>query len=222
MTPPSNDAPDQWADYLDPQSADPELPAAEQASLNRVATRLRDDATWAVPPAALRERLLAAVAEESAAFEPTAAHAAAEPPTAVTRRGAPRWLMVASAAAVLTFAVVLVWPRSHPQTFSVQGTAIASKASAIVELEPKAAGVAIRLTITGLQPAPQGTFYAAWLRGTAGVVPVGTFHWRKGGIPIDLWSGVSPDRYPELFVTLQREGAPPTPSDQVVLTGSVT
>lgn len=53
------------------------------------------------------------------------------------------------------------------------------------------------------------------------MVGIGSFHWREGGIPIELWSGVDTDRYPILVVTLQDEGDPLTPSDQVAMTARV-
>jgi hypothetical protein len=114
---------------------------------------------------------------------------------------------------------VLAWPRPQVESFALAGTRLAPSAAATAELEPRPAGLAITLHITGLKPAPPGTYYAAWLRGPAGTVPVGTFHWHKGGIPINLWSGVSDSNYPDLFVTLQHEGQPPDPSADVVLSG---
>jgi hypothetical protein len=131
------------------------------------------------------------------------------------------WLSAAGVAAAALLIGVVAWPHPQTTTFAMAGTALAPKASAVAELEPRSAGVAIRLEIKGLTAAPPGAYYAAWLKGPTGVVPVGTFHWHKGGIPIDLWSGVGSDAYPQLFVTLQREGQPPDPSNQVVLTGHV-
>ena len=207
---------DAWADHLDPQTradsrADPVITAAERTALDAVAARLRDDALWSDPPPQLKAALLAEVtAQQRERAVP------ARPPA---RRSRASWLVAAAAVAAIVVGGAVIWPRNEPVGFTMTGTALAPRAHAEAELEPKSAGVAIRLNITGLKAAPPGTFYAAWLRGSTGVVPVGTFHWRKGGIPIDLWSGVGTDRYPELFVTLQREGAPPEPSDQVVLDG---
>jgi hypothetical protein len=161
---------------------------------------------------------------------PTADDARGGSVTPLARRSRRRtwWVSVAglAAAAVVAVAVFTAWPRPQTQVagerFPMSGTALAPQATASALIEPKSAGVAITLQIKGLAPAPPGAYYAAWLKGTTGIVPVGTFHWHKGGIPINLWSGVTADRYPELFVTLQREGQPPAPSAQVVLSGKVS
>jgi hypothetical protein len=137
-----------------------------------------------------------------------------------TRR--PWYLAVAASAAAAALVAVLAWPRPEVTTFAMTGVSPSGTASATAELEERSAGVAITLKIKGLKAAPAGAYYSAWMRGPDGTVPVGTFHWRKGGIPIELWSGVTPDRYPELFVTLQREGAPATPSSQIVLDGRIS
>jgi hypothetical protein len=250
---------DEWADYLDPTEADPDLPPAHRETLDRFAAALADDATWSDPPPGLRGALLDLAMQEgpvapdgsSPATGPLPAPRFGDGPgrtpvvardrrgrrggtrAADSRRpdGRPRrrptaartwWLSAAGVAAAAVLVVALAWPRPHTTTFAMHGTAASPRATATARLEPRSAGLAITLEIKGLPPAPAGSYYAAWLRGPDGVVPVGTFHWRKGGIPIDLWSGVLTDHYPVLFVTLQREGQPPTPSTQIVLTGTAT
>jgi hypothetical protein len=127
---------------------------------------------------------------------------------------------VATAAAAV-IAVVLLWPSSNLRSYPVSGTAAQPGASAVVTLDPKPAGVDISIEITGLPPSTEDTYYAAWLRGPQGTVPVGSFHWKKAANPISLWSGVEADRYPTFFITRQREGDPPAPSADVVLQGQV-
>lgn len=225
---------DDWADYLDPAEPAPRLPADERRALDRLAASIASPDVWGEPPAGLRAALLAAAEREqrsaagprpepAAAPEPEPEPATApEPAVVVPLRRRQRRAWYAAAAGVAAAAVlvsVLAWPRPETTSFPMAGTALAPRAHAVAELEARSAGLAIRLEVKGLPPAPAGAYYAAWLRGAEGVVPVGTFHWRKGGIPIDLWSGVGQDRYPELFVTLQREGLPPTPSSEVVLSG---
>jgi hypothetical protein len=220
-----------WADYLDPAEPSPELPAGQSDPLDRVTAALTTGALWSDPPDGLRSALLAAAAREAAARD-TPPDATAHPadttpqpadavaaPIALRRPVRRRWYVTAAGvAAAAVLATVLAWPRPETTTFAMAGTALAPRASAVAGLEQKKAGLAITLEIKGLAPAPPGTYYAAWLRGP-GIVPVGSFHWRKGGVPINLWSGVGTDRYRELFVTLQREGQPPVPSSQVVLSG---
>ena len=248
MTDP-DDRTDLWADHLDPAEPRPDLPADERRALDRLAATLGTPDLWSEPPAGLRAALLQAARREQGSPEPVAEPApepiAAPPVTAppvtarpvtapvaeqvpdpvvvpLHRRSRRTWyvsgLGVAAAAALV---LALAWPRPQTQTYQIAGTALAPRASAVAELETRSAGLAIRLEIKGLPPAPAGAYYAAWLGGTQGSVPVGTFHWRKGGIPIDLWSGVAQDRYPNFFVTLQREGQAPSPSSAVVLNGQV-
>lgn len=215
--------PDEWADYLDPAESDPELTPAHREALDRFAAALADEATWSDPPAELRGRILDLVSAEAAAPVPAPRFGATAPPRS-SRRPGPRtwWTAAAAVAAAAVLVVALAWPRPHTTTFAMHGTALAPRATAAAEFEPRSAGLAITLEIKGLAPAPAGTYYAAWLQNPdGGVVPVGSFHWRKGGIPIELWSGVLNDRYTTLFVTLQREAAPPAPSGDVVLTGAV-
>jgi hypothetical protein len=207
---------DEWADHLDPAATDPALPTAHRERLDRFAAVLADEAVWSEPPVALREGLLARAAQEGRE---------GRGPAPARPRGSARvwWWSVGGLAAAAALVVALAWPRPHPETtFALSGTGRAPTASASAQLTPRPAGVAITLHVRGLAPAPPAHYYAAWLRGPDGVVPVGSFHWRVGGMPISLWSGVLPDRYPELFVTLQAEGDPPAPSADVVLSGSAT
>ena len=126
------------------------------------------------------------------------------------------------AAAVAAVLAITLWPGSSPTRYPVAGTALEPAATATVTVDPRPAGVAITVHIKGLPPSTADTHYAVWLRGAAGTVPVGSFHWRKSGEPVDLWSGVDPSRYPTFFVTRQHEGAPPTPSTETVLQGTLT
>jgi len=221
-------SPQEWADYLDPAAPDPELTVAERESLRRIRLTLADDATWSEPPAGQRSSILEHAALEQRTLDqrtveqdPGEQRSLAELPHRGRRRPQARWLAVAGVAAAVALIAVLLWPRpaTTTTTFAMAGTSFAPSARATAELEPRSAGVAITLQIKGLAAAPAGSYYAAWLRGPAGTVPVGSFHWHKGGIPIDLWSGVTSDRYPELFVTLQHEGRSPEPSTEIVLSG---
>jgi hypothetical protein len=227
--------PEEWADHLDPSVEDPQLSDAERADLDRIAESLADEDIWTGPPPHLRAALLAQVAAEAAAGGP----AAVTSPATVSRlpspgerrttahrtrpgRRAAWYLAAAGVAASLATVAVLARPQPQTTTFALAGAGATSAATATVALQDKPAGVAVTLTIKGLKAAPKGSYYAAWMRGPAGTVPVGSFHWHKGGSPVDLWSGVPAQKYPELFVTLQREGQQATPSTDVVLQGHLS
>jgi hypothetical protein len=102
------------------------------------------------------------------------------------------------------------------------GTPLAPQAIAEVSVLDTPAGVAITVVPTRLPAAAPGSYYAAWLRGPEGAVPIGSFHWRRTGVPIELWSGVDVEKYPDLVITLQAEGDPPSPSALAVLTATLT
>jgi hypothetical protein len=149
------------------------------------------------------------------------------------QRRAPRWrrlaisVPVAAAAAVaFTFAVLAVDDAVNaPErgvTYEASGTPLAPEADAEVSVRPSAAGFSVVIDARNLPAAAPGSYYAAFLSGPRGVVPLGSFHGRKSGNPITMWSGVDPKDYPDFTVTLQREGDPPEPSDQVVLEASLS
>jgi hypothetical protein len=225
---------DRWAEYLDPATDDPALDPADRAYLDRARRTLSEPTTWDGPPAELEDRLLelAAVTPQDEETGPGAAgrDRANRRGAASTRLSSPRAgrlrllaVAVAAAAAAVVFAVVVpqVARQAPIEHYAMAGTQLAPTATAAVDVESKSAGDAITLHITGLTAAPAGSYYAGWLTGPAGTVPVGTFHWRKGGIPIELWSGVDTAAYPDFVITLQREGQSPVRSDQVVLRGSL-
>lgn len=130
-------------------------------------------------------------------------------------------------AAVFTVAVLAVdralTPAPPPSdTYVASGTSLAPQSRAEVSVMDTPAGIAITVVPTGLPAAAPGSYYAAWLRGPGGSVPIGSFHWRRTGVPIELWSGVDVAGYPELVITLQAEGDPPGPSSLEVLTATLT
>jgi Anti-sigma-K factor rskA, C-terminal len=225
---------DRWADYLESAADDSSLDPADRALLHRARQTLSDPVTWDGPPAGLEDRLLdlAAVTPQDlpmgqaiARHDRTSWRTRASRRVASLRTSRLRLLTVAvtAAAAAIVFAVVVpqISRQSPVEHYTMAGTQLAPKAMATVDVESKSAGDAITLHITGLTAAPPGTYYAGWLIGPGGTVPVGSFHWRKGGIPIELWSGVDTAAYPDFVITLQREDQSPVRSDQVVLRGSL-
>jgi hypothetical protein len=153
---------------------------------------------------------------------------------AVVHELRPRWRrltwavpVAAAAAAVFTIAVIGVQQALEPDapvgvTYSAAGTPLAPDATGKVTVAKAAAGFSVVVDVKDLPAAAPGSYYIAWLRGPNGVVPLGSFHARQIAKPITLWSGVDPKLYPKFSVTLQREGAPPTPSGVTVLRGELT
>ncbi|NLT56066.1 MAG: hypothetical protein GXX79_16235 [Actinomycetales bacterium] len=222
---------------------DAEVPAADRRVLDGLRSVLSLERTWQDPPPGLRERLLATATGERRSARDALPSAASPgvPPRVPPARVVPtrsdarhrrrwtasgrrtRWLSAVGAAAAAVVAAVLVLGPSGEEgdryALAGVGTAAGASATAVVRHDP--AGVAISLRVEGLSPAPAGHYYAAWLVGEAGAVPVGSFHWRERQDRIGLWSGAPVEGYPELRVTLQREGDPVAPSGRVVLRGRV-
>jgi len=187
------------------------------------------------PSAPADEAVEAVVAEE-----PVAPVAPPEPdddeedlPLAAVHELRPRRLrlryaipLAAAAAAVFTAGVIGVQQALAPEepggvTFAAVGTQFAPRATGTVTVAKAAAGYRVEIDVHNLPAAEPGSYYIAWLRGPNGVVPIGSFHARQVAKPITLWSGVDPADYPRFSVTLQREGAPPTPSGVVVMSGQL-
>lgn len=194
-----------------------EVPAA-------AARLLTGDAVWADPPPWLGESVVATIAAERDSAGTTVASV---PASSRPRRGVHDrwWLAAAALIAVLALGVAVLLPDrdgSDELALRIEGTELAPRARAAATVEDLAAGVAIRLDVSGLAPAPPGTYYQGWVRSEAGeLVSIGTFHLRGGDGRVTLWSGVPIDDYPTLTVTRQREGEGTESSGEVVLRGSL-
>jgi Anti-sigma-K factor rskA, C-terminal len=213
---------------------DPDEDRAIAAFLDAVAPTLRDEAVWAEPPAGLADSIIAAIAAERQAPPPDVATTPTAVPTAPTtvasarrrrRSRAAWWVGAAAAAAVAALAVGIVVSREDEgpvEAFAIEGTDLDPDAAATAEVNELGAGVAIRLDIHDLEPAPDGFYYQGWVRNAEDEsVTVGTFHMRAGDATVTLWSGVDINEYSTLTVTLQEEGAGPESSGEVVLRGSI-
>lgn len=143
-----------------------------------------------------------------------------------TRGGGTRWLRpflagVAVAAAV-SLGVVAVnargGSRGDATVLALAGTDLAppgvTGTARITETE---SGLRIELDATGLPRREGRQYYQAWLKGEAGLVPIGTFH---TGDHVVLWAGVSLADFPTLTVTLEEVGDQES-SGQKVLIGKV-
>jgi hypothetical protein len=212
---------------------DPDEDRAIAAFLDAVAPTLRDEAVWAEPPAGLADSIIAAIAAErqapppDVATTPTAVPTAPRPVVSARRRRsrAAWWVGAAAAAVVAVLAVGMVVSRDDEgsqEAFAIEGTDLDPDAAATAEVNELGAGVAIRLDIHDLEPAPDGFYYQGWVRNAEDEsVTVGTFHMRAGDATVTLWSGVDINEYSTLTVTLQEEGAGPESSGEVVLRGSI-
>ena len=102
---------------------------------------------------------------------------------------------------------------------ALAGSELVPDASAVAHVDPQNDGVRIVLEVTGLPPAPPGSFYAAWVvkEEPRTRIPIGTFHLRGGGNDrIELWAGVSTDDYPIVSVTRQSEADPAGPGEPML------
>lgn len=169
---------------------------------------LRQGAVWAEPPEDLERRVLAAVGGNRVV-----------PLLAARRR---RVLVLLGAAAAAALVAGFLFTRSPaPAGFEIAGTPLAARAHAGVELADTPSGVELTLDVTGLEPAPDGSYYEGWVTGRRGWVSIGTFHLRRGSDDVVLWSGVELADYPRVVVTIQTEGGGAKSSGRVVLQGDV-
>ena len=211
---------DLYATYLEDGAVDAQaLDGGEREMLDELRRILAAPETWADPLPDLGDAVVGAIAE--ARDEDTV-------PTRATRgRSRPRMWLVGGAAAAVLFVAALVGvlatrdTGTNGQQFALAATGVVPGAAGDATAEPTGTGLSITLHVEHLPPAAPGTFYQAWVKGPKGSVPIGTFHAHRDDGPIELWSGVDPDDYPTMTVTIQREGAGPQSSGVVVMTGHV-
>jgi hypothetical protein len=225
---------DARAERVDP--AETGHPPDEDAALadvfDEVVHELGEEATWSGVPFGLRDAVLGCVRTEADAADTPPVTEPADPPSLAEARNrrsprARRWLLAVPAAAavalVFTVGVLAVERALEPrgESYSAAGTGLAPAATATVSVLPAPSGFKVSVDAEGLPAAAPGSYYAAWLQGPTGTVPLGSFHGRKTGAAIALWSGVDPAAYPDFLVTLQAEGDAPMPSGQVVMTATL-
>ncbi len=194
--------------------------------------RLLDDpALWTEVPPELRDRVLDAASDAGPDLAPS-------PPRHAGRRGARgrrvpshrrRPVVLAAAAAIVVVClgavggVLVLGDDQAPAAVEVAlaGTEAAPAAAATVRLRDEPGGVSVVLDVQGLEPAPEGTFYEAWLVGEAGKVSAGTFHLRGDQDDIKLWLGVDTAGYDAVTVTRQPVAGGTTAEGVVVLRGEL-
>lgn len=214
----------------------PDPPDDDEAQVGaRVAALLGDPLTWAESDPGSEESIVAAVSAAAEAEAEADGPAPMPDPERSTDGGqvvplstARRWVapFLAGAATVLLVvgAVALLGDSGGDDAdvvaVGLQGTSEAPGATATAEVAATPLGTRIELSVEGLPPAPEGTYYEAWLRQGPDVgVSAGTFHLRGGDGSIELWAGVDLDDYPLVSVTLQDEGGGAESSGVVVLRG---
>ena len=230
--PPTDPALARLVDGLDAAASSSPATLPEDDAVAAVVTQLRSRATWDGPPAYLRDTVLARALEQRSAVPAGRAAPVAEkglaPVVALPRWRRLAWAvpMTAVAAVVLTVLVLTgqrLLTRPDPGTsYSLAAGSYAPTASGTVSVGNAPGGFPIVLDAHNLPGAPAGYYYEAWLvREGQPSISLGTFHARKTGQPIKLWSGVDPAGY-RFSVRLQSVSAPPAPNGPVVITSTLS
>ena len=216
MSTPQPDQLDSVARYLAAGVGGDDIADTERTELDRVRALLTNESLWINPAPDLAESIMRRIETESVA------------PRGRARRA--RWASAPVigglvAAAVLVVALLVVGRIAGPDDsthVALTGTELAPAASGEATVREAQSGVAITVRIDGLEPAPAGFYYQAWVAGPAGSVPIGTFHIRHGDDePIELWSGVDTADYPTMTITIEPEDGNPASSGRRVLIGEL-
>ncbi len=226
---------------LGPRGADDALAADEQAELDELNALLADPSLWDEPSADLGDRVVAAIGADRAAISPVSLPEPSTLPRNTPAQGDPsdnvvvigrqssrpgrRWMQPflagAAVAAAIALGVVVLSRRTDDPSATVlalAGTELApAGVSGTARITETESGLRIELNATGLPRREGRQFYQAWLKGEAGLVPIGTFH---TGDDVVLWAGVSLADFPTLTVTLEEVGEQES-SGQRVLVGNV-
>jgi hypothetical protein len=193
-----------------------QLDASETAELSLLADVLGDPSVWSEPGSGLED----AVANAVAAAPPAAvdARAAVRP----RRRRVALSIVAAAAAIVILLGVVAVARRETNSDFEsrLTATALAPGASGTAEMYRNDAGFKVELDAHELPRLPNDEYYQAWLKNAADtLVPIGTFSSSDGRVI--LWSGVSPEDFPTITVTIEALDNDQSSSGRRVLVGPV-
>lgn len=187
---------------------------SDRDRLDQIREILGQDTTWSEPPPEVADRLLAAIG----AHKTPSGRAQSEP--------ARRWVwpaaaLVATAAiAISVMGLLGVFSAPDEQVVAIAGTELEPQATGQAAIRETESGWWIRLDVDDLPAAEAGTYYEGWVWNDDGQgVSIGTFHFRGGEQSVVLWSGVDPEDYPAIWVTLEDEDGDPTASDRVVMRG---
>jgi hypothetical protein len=193
-----------------------------------VARLLDDPALWADVSSSLRDRVLTeATGGDELGRRRSARTGGGGGGGAPARPGWARpGLLAAAVVVVLGLAVaggLMATGDDEPAgtPVALAGTEDLPQAVASARLRPMPAGVEVVLDVSGLPPAPEGTFYEAWAVGDQGKVSAGTFHARGDQDEVKLWLGIDPDDYDALTVTRQPVDGGTLAEGVVVLRGEL-
>ena len=186
------------------------LEREETADLTLLADLLADPATWAEPRAGLEDDVVSAVVESRRSH-----------PSRRLRRS---WL-AASAAVAASIAIVAGIATTQGGAHAdyaarLNATSLAPTARATAALEREDAGFRVDLDAHALPRLAAAEYYQAWLKNAGGTsVPIGTFSSGEGHVT--LWSGVSPETFSTMTVTIEAADNNQASSGRVVLAGGV-
>lgn len=112
---------------------------------------------------------------------------------------------------------------SEVTTVALAPTEMAPDASAVAHIDERPNGARLIVELSGLEPAPPGSFYEVWLvrDEPRTVISAGTFHMRGADQgEIEFWAGVSTEFYKTVTITLESEADPSAPG-LLVLEGRI-
>ena len=192
------------------------------AELGLLADVLADPSTWVAPRPGLEDAVLRAVVED----EPPTMRSVAVMPIPTRRASRRRRTLAAALAAAMVIGVVVAigvaMRGSTAADYQAQlhGTASMPAAGGSVEITQEDGGFEIVLDAAGLPALREGEYYQAWLVDATGtLVPIGTFSSSESSVT--FWSGVSPQDYPTMTVTIEAPDGDQTSSGRRVLAGRV-
>ena len=198
----------------------------EAADVALLADLLGDQQTWAEPDDALENAVMRAVegAAPAADDTPVTSTRVASRRARVSRRRRRLTLGAVSAAAAIAAIsgalIVTEAGTSADFTAKLSATAAAPTARASADITRTKAGFRVELDARGLPKLPAGEFYQAWLKNAEGtLVPIGTFS--SSGGKVTLWSGVSPEEFRAISVTIEPADGNQASSGRKVLSGDV-
>jgi hypothetical protein len=178
---------------------------------------LADPSTWVEPRAGLEEDVVQAVAAA-----PPRLAGGGRKRRRVAVLGSVVGLAAAAAIAVAFFVGATVKHSDDSITYAAQlgPTQLAPAAHASAGVSHSTAGFRVTVDAHDLPQLHDGQYFQAWLKNDAGVeVPIGTFS--SSNDYVTLWSGVTPDAFHTMTVTIEATDNDQASSENVVLTGEL-